>query len=43
MGHQPPGVRYDESLDLPQLGDLLAKRTEILSDWLADDSLWEDL
>ena len=37
---QPTNTRFDG--DLPELGELLSKRVEILAAWVEDDDMWED-
>jgi hypothetical protein len=41
-GEQPPDMNFGEHADLRHLGELLEKRTELLGEWVLDDSMWED-
>jgi hypothetical protein len=42
-GMQPEGIRFGTGADLEDLGDLLEHRVRLLSEWVREDRLWEDL
>jgi len=41
-GKQPHQVKFGSGSNLEELGGLLEARVSLLTEWLADDSLWED-
>ena len=41
-GEQPAEVTIGDTSQLRELGELLEKRVELLSEWVADDGMWED-
>ena len=41
-GEQPDEMKFGDGNNLKELGELLEKRVELLSEWHNDDALWED-
>jgi hypothetical protein len=41
-GRQHSQLKFGNASNVKELGQLLEARVSILSDWLADDSMWED-
>jgi hypothetical protein len=41
-GKQPPDASIGEGTNLRELAELLKKRIDTLTEWILDDSLWED-